>query len=174
MKQKKQIVVLAVLVVVLMLVWYFNFSKPPAASTAATFSEQYKPMDIPDPTPHPVDDTRKTEYKKTVRNIFAVYVAPPKAVVQRAAYRKTTVVEPPPPPPPSLPPNIKFFGYGTVLDGGRRAFFTDGEEVFIVGEGETLLGRYRILKVGNASVEFEEAGTGRRGIAPLEEQGPVA
>jgi hypothetical protein len=81
-----------------------------------------------------------------------------------------TVELPPPPPPLTLPPNLKFFGYATVpVDGARRAFFTDGEEVFIVGEGETLLGRFRILKVDNANLEFEEVSTGRRGTAALEE-----
>jgi hypothetical protein len=46
----------------------------------------------------------------------------------------------------------------------------DGEDVYIVAEGEVLLNRYRILKVGNASLEFEELSSGRRGTAPLEEQ----
>jgi hypothetical protein len=175
MTQKKQIAVLVGLVTVLLLVWYLNFSKPPASAGTVAFSEDYKPMGIPDPTPHPVDDTRKTEYTKTVRNIFAVYVPPPPVAAQAHTYTKTTVEQPQPLPPPTLPPNIKFFGYGTVpVDGARRAFFTDGEDVFIVGEGETLLGRYRILKVGNANLEFEEIGSGRRGTALLEEQAPVA
>ncbi|GAC1618199.1 MAG: hypothetical protein NVS9B13_05820 [Candidatus Acidiferrum sp.] len=175
MKQKKQIAVLVGLMAALMLVWYLNFSKPPASIGTQAFSEEYKPMGIPDPTPHPVDDTRKTEYTKTVRNIFAVYVPPPRITAQAHVYRKTTVEQPAPLPPPTLPANLKFFGYGTVpIDGARRAFFTDGEEVFIVGEGETLLGRYRVLKVGNANLEFEEIDSGRRGTAPLEEQAPAA
>src|SRR5256885_9729290 len=34
----------------------------------------------------------------------------------------------------------KFFGFGTVPYGSaRRAFFTDGEEVYVVAEGELLL-----------------------------------
>lgn len=175
MKQKKQIAVLVGLLAVAILVWYWSFSRPAVALGTLAFSEDYKPMDIPDPTPHPVNDTRRTEYTKTVRNIFAIYVPPPPAAVQPGRYRKMTVEKPPDPPPPALPPNVKFFGYGTVPgDGSRRAFLTDGEDVFIVGEGETLLGRYRILKVGNANLEFEEVGTGRHGTAPLEEQAPVA
>ena len=44
---------------------------------------------------------------------------------------------PPPPPDPTLPPNMKFFGYGTVPNGtARRAFLTDGDEVYIVAEGD--------------------------------------
>ena len=170
MKQKKQLAVLAVLMMVVVLVWYFTFSKPATTRGPVAFSADYKPMDIPDPTPHPVDDTRRTEYTKTVRNIFAVYLPPPLAAKQTDTYRRMTVQQPPPPPPLTLPPNVKFFGYATVpVDGAKRAFFTDGEEVFIVGEGETLLGRFRILKVDNANLEFEEVGSGRRGTAPLEE-----
>ncbi len=74
-------------------------------------------------------------------------------------------------PPPSLPANMKFFGYGTVPNGtSKRAFLSDGEEVYIVGEGDTLLGRFRILRIGNASLEFEEMGSGRRNSASLAEQ----
>jgi len=63
------------------------------------------------------------------------------------------------------------FGYGTVPNGtSKRAFLSDGEEVYIVGEGDTLLGRFRIVRIGNASLEFEELGSGRRNSASLDEQ----
>jgi hypothetical protein len=87
--------------------------------------------------------------------------------------------QPPPPPPPLPPPptraqapaNLKFFGYGTIPTGSpRRAFITDGEDIFIVSEGDTLLGRYRILKVGNSNLEFQEISSGLPGTMPLEEQ----
>src|SRR5260370_41498634 len=78
---------------------------------------------------------------------------------------------PPEPPPPTAPANMKFFGYGTVPNGtSKRAFLNDGEEVYIVGEGDTLLGRFRILKIGKATLEFEELGSGRRNTVPLDEQ----
>jgi GTPase len=68
---------------------------------------------------------------------------------------------------------MKFYGYGTVPDGtARRAFLTDGDEVYIVAEGDTLLGRFRILKIGNATIEFEEISSGRQGKSNLEEPGP--
>ena len=68
---------------------------------------------------------------------------------------------------------MKFYGYGTVPDGSaRRAFLSDGEEVYIVAEGDTFLGRFRILKIGNATIEFEEVSSGRQGKSNLEEAGP--
>jgi len=67
---------------------------------------------------------------------------------------------------------VKFFGFGTVPNGtSRRAFLTDGENVYVVAEGEILLNRFRILKIGNANLEYEEVSSGLRGTAILEEQG---
>jgi hypothetical protein len=67
---------------------------------------------------------------------------------------------------------MKFFGYGTVPNGtSKRAFLSDGEEPLIVGEGDTLLGRFRILRIGNDRLEFEEISTGRRNSINLDEQG---
>jgi hypothetical protein len=73
-----------------------------------------------------------------------------------------------------LPPNFKFFGFGTVPNGSpRRAFLSDGEEVYVVAEGETFLGRFRILKIGNATIDFEEISSGRQGRANMEDAGPT-
>ena len=70
---------------------------------------------------------------------------------------------------------MKFFGYGNVPNNtARRAFLEDGDEVYIINEGDTLMGRYKILKINNASLEFEEVGSGRRGQKMLEDQGPAA
>jgi GTPase len=66
---------------------------------------------------------------------------------------------------------MKYFGYGTIPNGTlRRAFLSDGDEVFIVGEGDTLLGRFRIVKINNANLEFEEIATGRRNTITLQEE----
>ena len=67
---------------------------------------------------------------------------------------------------------MKFFGFGTIPNGTARvAFFTDGEDVIVVGEGELLLNRFRILRIGISNLEYEEVSTGLRGTANLEEQG---
>jgi len=111
----------------------------------------------------------------------AVEVPPdiPTAVVEATLQASEEPTPPPediplpePPPPPEIPANMHFFGYGTVPNGtSRRAFFTDGEDVFIVSEGEVFLNRFRILKVNNASLDFEEVSSGRHGTKALEEQG---
>jgi len=67
---------------------------------------------------------------------------------------------------------VKFFGYGTVPNGTARvAFFNDGDDVYIVKEGELLMNRFRILKIGNTNLDYEEVSSGLRGTAILEDQG---
>ncbi len=64
---------------------------------------------------------------------------------------------------------MKFFGYGNLPSGGpRRAFLLDGEDVLIVGEGETVQNHIRILHIGNESIEFEDTNTHQRGSNPIE------
>jgi hypothetical protein len=120
-----------------------------------------------------MEAAQKTEYHSLGRNPFSE-VAPAK---EQAKPTKVVSREPvgppvlPPPPPPALPPNMKFFGYGTIPNGTlRRAFLSDGEEVYIVGEGDTFLGRFRIVKISNANLEFEEIATGRHATVTLQEE----
>ena len=181
MKQKNQIIVLAVLVAIAGLVWWFS-TKSTTASTGTAVVQNYAPLAVENPAPHfwKLENSRKTEYRTNGRDPFSE-VAPPSAEdIKRAEDERKKMDQAKanqpavnlPPPPPQLPPNVKFFGYGNLPVGtGRLAFFSDGNDVFIVGEGDVLLGRYRIVKINNANLDFEEVGSGRRGSAPLEEQG---
>jgi hypothetical protein len=179
MKQKNQVIVLVVLVVVAALIWSFEWRQQTPSMQTATFIEDYKGLAVENPQIRwqELDRAQKTEYKSNGRNPFSIIAPPSPADVKRdneAKLHPPAPVIPPPPPKPttaSLPPNLKYFGYGTVPNGTpRRAFFTDGEDQYIVSEGDTLLGRYRILKVGNTNVEFQEISSGLPGTAPLEEQ----
>jgi hypothetical protein len=179
MKQKQQIIVLVLLVVVAGLVWGLELHKQAPAVLTASFIEDYKPLgeDNPRIRWEELDRAQKTEYKSNGRNPFSPNAPPSLADVKRendAKLHQPPPLPPPPPPPPTraqAPPNLKYFGYGTVPNGSpRRAFITDGEDIFIVSEGDTLLGRYRILKVGNSILEFQEISSGLPGTMPLEEQ----
>ncbi len=128
------------------------------------------PVENPELQRWRLDAGRKTEYRSSGRDLFRESL-PPAPPPKRPDPIPDPPHLPPPIPPPSLPANMKFFGYGTVPNGtSKRAFLTDGEEVFIVGEGDTLLGRFRILRIGNANLEFEEIDTGRRNSTTLDEQ----
>jgi hypothetical protein len=176
MNHRSQIAVLIALLAVAALVWYFRPANPAVIADTDTTAivQNYPPLAVDNPQLHwwKLEASRKSEYKSNGRNIFspAPLLTPPSFKKEPKAEDQNFVSTPAPPPPPTLP--VKFFGYGAVPVGGnRRAFFTDGDDVYIAGEGETLLGRYRILKIGNANLEFEEISTGRRGNAVLEEQG---
>jgi hypothetical protein len=174
MNQKTKIAVLPVLMLAAAGVFYYDSKGPSISNRASTFSTRpYAPLPVENPALQrwKLEASRRTEYKSSGRDLFSMTLPPPPA-------RKVPIRPPDPvvpiavePPPPSLPANMKFFGYGTVPNGtSKRAFLSDGEQVFIVGEGDTLLGRYRILRIGNASLEFEEVGSGRRNSAPIDEQ----
>jgi len=182
MKQKRQIMALAVLLVIAAITWwlYFRGDRPGVVTAAVNIAaQQIQDIQVESPGLH-LDEilrTRKAEYKSAGRNIF-VYgpVAPPAPVGSHSkpapqVIRKVGPELPPPPPVPVVQPlPAKFFGFQTIHGGRTRiAFFTNGEEVFVVPEGELLMNRFRILKIGNANLDYEDS-AGIRGTAPLEEQ----
>jgi hypothetical protein len=174
MKERNQIIALLALVVVGAAVWFWNSRQNPTAAGAGIIAQGYTPMNVENPAIQSwkIGKVQKTEYKSSGRDPFSA-VAPPPPAPKALQPGDTGFVPPvaPPPPPPELP--AKFYGYGTIPNGtARRAFLTDGDEVYIVAEGDTFLSRYRILKIGNATIEFEEIASGRQGKANLEDAGP--
>jgi hypothetical protein len=74
-------------------------------------------------------------------------VAPPKPPAPAA----------PPAPPPPPPITLKFYGFSKPKpDGQRRAFFMDGEDIFVAAEGELVKKRYRVVKIEGNSVVMED------------------
>jgi hypothetical protein len=176
MKQQKQLLVLVVLVAATAAIWYWNSRQNPVAAGASSITSNYSPMNVDNLKLHTWDTeaSRKTEYKGTGRNPFSA-VPPPPPVPPAPKPGDANYVPPAPPPPPRAELPMKFFGYGTVPNGtARRAYLSDGDEVYIVAEGDTLLGRYRILKIGNATLDFEDVTTHVQGQKTLEEIGPNA
>jgi len=175
MKQQKEIVLLIVLAAAAAIIWYWNSRQNPVPVGALAIASNYSPMNVDNLSLHPWDSeaSRKTEYKGTGRNPFsAVPPPPPPARVPKPGDKD--YVPPPPPPPPRAELPMKFFGYGTVPNGtARRAYLSDGDEVYIVAEGDTLLGRYRILKIGNATLDFEDMSSHVQGQKSLEEIAPT-
>jgi len=173
MNQKTKIALLAVLMLTVAGVFYYDGAGVSFPGKTVPFTlRPYSPLPVENPALQrwKLEASRRTEYKSSGRDLFTETLPPP------SQPKKPDRVPDPPPQivveqPPSLPANMKFFGYGTVPNGtSKRAFLSDGEQVYIVGEGDTLLGRYRILRIGNASLEFEEMGTGKRNSTSLDEQ----
>jgi hypothetical protein len=177
MKQKKQLVVLVVLLLIAGGIWflYLDHARPVVTADAGSAIQNPKLLSVENPQLHndAVNRTRKTEYKSGGRNIFSRELPPPPVPRPDKSHPALPPSPPPPPPAPKVSPlPVKFFGFGTIPNGTARvAFFTDGEDVIVVGEGELLLNRFRILRIGNSNLEYEEVSTGLRGTANLEEQG---
>jgi len=176
MKQKKQVAALAVLLVILGLVWFFYFQQPdPSDSTdVASAAQNHQLLSVDNPQLHNdgVERARRTEYKSGGRNIFSRELPPPPPPKNPKPVDPIPIPKPQPVVPTVSPLPVKFYGYGIVPNGTiREAFFTDGEDIYVVPEGQVLLNRFRILKIGNVNLEYEEISSGLRGTAPLEEQG---
>ena len=172
MSQNTKAVLLIVLVVLAALVVYFDAKGPSLKNTSSLIEKQtYTPLPVENPELQrwKQETSRRTEYKSSGRDLFSESLPPPP--LRKADPPPDPVpVVPAEPPPPTLPANMKFFGYGTIPNGtAKRAFLSDGEEVYIVGEGDTLVGRFRIIRIGNARLEFEEIATGRRNAVTLDE-----
>ena len=75
-----------------------------------------------------------------------------------------------PPVPPAPPAPLRFYGFAEPSHGGKRqVFLTDGEEVYVAAEGDVVLRRYRVLRVGSQSIELEEWSGKQRWVVPLEQ-----
>jgi hypothetical protein len=83
--------------------------------------------------------------------------------------------KPPPPPPPPPPIPLKFYGFvNPARPDIKRAFFLDGEDILVAGEGETVHNnRYRIVRIGVNSAVVEDTQYKNQQTLPLvaEEQG---
>jgi hypothetical protein len=76
-----------------------------------------------------------------------------------------------PPPPPPIP--LKYYGYTAKrADGLKRAFFLDGEDIFVAAEGDLIKKRYRVVHIGTNSVEVEDTQFNHKQPLPLAEEAP--
>lgn len=74
------------------------------------------------------------------------------------------------PPPPAGPPpiSIKYYGLSTQRVNGKKiAFFMDGDNILMAGEGELLQKRYRVMRIGVSSVVVEDTQLKREQSLPL-------
>ena len=170
MTQKFQLYLLGALLVLLAAVWLFNWNQSPQLAGMFGGNEKFAPLSVDNPflRMDKLERIRKLEYSGSRRSIFVAHVPPPPA----PPIPKIDPSKLPPPPEQPLTLPVKFFGYASDTNSGRkRAFFTNGEDVFILSEGEMLQNRYRLLRIGNATADFEEIMSGKRATLPLEQPG---
>jgi hypothetical protein len=178
MSQQKKIYMLVGLLVFAGLVyWFENRDSGPSVSggvvTAADL--QFRPLDIQEPKLRldQLARLRNLEYSGVHRNIFVeAPPPPPPSVAQQTAQQRMMGPMPPPPPPPLQVP-AEFFGYASRPTPGKKvAFFTSGDDVLVVAEGDTFLNRFRLVHIGNDSADVEEISSGRHTMVPMVQPPP--
>jgi hypothetical protein len=176
MPRRTHILVLCGLAVFLMAVLYLEFRPQDTAPAIAAVNRNFEPLPVENPALRLdlLDRLKKFQYEGSHRSIFSASLPPPvpTAPAVPVAPAKPIVAPPPSGPPPLVVP-ATFFGYVTdARTGTRRAFFSDADDVYVVAVGETLLGRFRLVQIGNNTAEMEEVASGRRTTLTLEEPGP--
>lgn len=184
MKKKLEVMALGILVIAAVLVWLGAWKVRSGDDPPITVLSNLPAFAVENPQVRwdELQRAQETEYKNNGRNPFSTIAAPVVSTQASNGMGKTEKpferqgppwVQPPAPRTHAdWPANLKYFGYGAVPKGSpRRAFIRDmeNENIYIVPEGETLLGRYRIVKVGNANLEFQEISSGLPGTTNLEE-----
>lgn len=110
---------------------------------------------------------QSVQLEGVARNLFQFGAAPlpktpePKVIPRplmpapSPAAANSTPMAPPKPPPPPIP--LKFYGYSSRLrPNEKRAFFLDGEEIVVAGEGELIRKRYKVVRIGINSAVVED------------------
>lgn len=168
MSRRTELWLFAGLIVLLAAILYFRTvgqgSGIPRVLGAET---KFKPLDVEEPQLRLqlLDQIQKTEYAGSRRNIFVAAPPPAPKPVRPSGKAPPVVVVPAPPPPVQVP--AQFFGHARQGKGKEVAFFTSGDDVLIVPEGDTFLGGFRLVHIGSDSADVEEMSTGRHATVPM-------
>jgi hypothetical protein len=74
---------------------------------------------------------------------------------------------------PDPPIQLKYYGLSTVVRNGKKtAFFMDGEDIVIAGEGEVVKRRYKVIRILATTVQVEDTEGKRTVTLPITEETP--
>lgn len=115
--------------------------------------------------------SEQTQYSGSGRNIFVsqAEVAIPTPVAPGTTDKgKTDPVYRLPEIPAAGPIPLKFFGFANRPGEPKRVFLSQGEDIFIAGEGEIVDRRYKVVRISPTSVEVQDVvGSGPAQSLPL-------
>jgi len=176
---------LALLAAILVVVRFFPGSTPSAAppvtsvvtATRQTARRATDPNQKTNSATHSLDPTLRfdwlkssedTKYEGTGRNIFRAEIDTPKPVTNGTTDHAQVTAPPVPQGPPPPPPiTLKFFGFANKPGEPRRVFLSQGDDVFIAGEGDIVDRRYKVLRISPMAVEVEDVLNNNRQSIPL-------
>jgi hypothetical protein len=169
---QSKIVLLAVLLLVLAYIGYRTLHPDDVVSSVSAANEKFVPLPVENPSLRTdlLDGLKKLEYQGPRRNIFTAAPPPPPRAAAPVVVAPAAPAAPPAPPPLVVP--AMYFGYVTdAQTGTKRAFFSAGDDVYVLGVGEILMGRFRLLQIGNTTADLEEVSSGRRTTVMMDETG---
>jgi hypothetical protein len=112
--------------------------------------------------------SEETEYKGAGRNIFRAEAEIPKPIDNPLKDASKTPPPPPPTGPPPPPPiNLKFVGFARGTGEPTKVFLTQGDDIFVAGEGDIVNRRYKVMRINANSVEIEDVLSNNRQTIPL-------
>jgi hypothetical protein len=163
--RRNRLALLIVLLGVLALTLYFRMFSSPAESVRPASNERGARRTRESAAPVAAPDVHleallveRPKPAPSNRNLFKFKAMPPPPAAARsqAAAAAASPVSTGPPQPPPLPPiALKLTGTGSQGNGPRVAFLTDAfGRAIVAREGETIEGRYRILKVNQSSIDI--------------------
>jgi hypothetical protein len=98
-------------------------------------------------------------------------VRPPVTTAAKGSSTATADKDGKPPTPPAAPIPLKFYGYSnSPRNGPKRAFFLDGDDIFVAGENDMIRNRYKIIRIGINSAVVEDTTTKNQQTLPLIEE----
>jgi hypothetical protein len=193
-ENQKEVIALAVLggLAVGMLAYEFWPSSPSAApATVQTGTTPAKPatrrtssgrlVPVVEPRLDPTLDLKllsrseEIKYAGNGRNIFVAGSVPKIPTPKRNGTTDTVQaasLHMPPPIPPPPPINLKFFGFANRPGETKKVFLSQGEDIFIAGEGDIVDRRYRVLHISATAVDVEDMVNNNRQSLPLTQGAP--
>jgi hypothetical protein len=104
--------------------------------------------------------SEQTVYEGNGRNIFVSHaedVAIPKPLAPGSTdAAQNPVVYQTPVPPAATPIPLKFYGFASKPGEPRKVFLSQGEELWVAGEGEIVNRRYKVIHINATSVEMQD------------------
>jgi hypothetical protein len=172
MTRRNQVAAGLLAVILLLLAYVIYGNRQPVMVAVATGAAQgFVPLPVENPALRldKLQALKKFEYEGPRRNIFTPGPLPVDKPVQQLT--PTPVISGPvqlPGPPPLVVP-ATFFGRVTdKRSGAQRALFSDADDVYVLGLGEVLLNRFRLVQIGENTAELEELASGRRTTLTME------
>jgi hypothetical protein len=107
-----------------------------------------------------------TKYEGKGRNIFVAEAEPiPQPIAPPVVPQPQDNTPPGPPPPPPI--NLRFYGFASSQGTAKKVFLSEGEDIFIAGEGDIIDRRYKVLRIMPMAVEIEDVLNNNRQQIPL-------